>query len=309
MAEIILVIFGIFLIRIFLNRNMPRVGGKIGALAAAEPPAVVPDGFSRVYARIVTVFIASSDAARFPNLKAFLRHGTTPQPTLMRIYRVAGCDTEIEIPAAAPGYERIDAAGTLALLRELPDLRLIRRLQISDEPSFYDPWARKIRGPEVFLLGHSTNARLVVLYKPSRDLGEFNGLTLLHEWLHLVAFSSPKDFRRFKRANTAERLPHAAIEPMSVNVRDAQTHEAWCDLGEKIFGYDETIAREAALTLPVHTTILWQRFETYLRGAPLNLRSTRFGEFEKRSIFIRGEVAEKAQALLGTRSFWRKVLS
>jgi hypothetical protein len=63
MAEIILIIFGIFLIRIFLNRNMPRVGGKIGALTAAEPPAVVPDGFSRVYARIVTVFIASSDGA------------------------------------------------------------------------------------------------------------------------------------------------------------------------------------------------------------------------------------------------------
>jgi hypothetical protein len=296
MAEIILIIFGIFLIRIFLNRNMPRVGGKIGALAAAGPPAMVPDGFSRIYARIVTVFIASSDAARFSSLKAFLRHGTTPQPTLMRIYRVAGCDTEIEIPAAAPGYERIDAAGTLALLRELPDLRLIRRLQISDEPSFYDPWARKIRGPEVFLLGHSTNARLVVLYKPGRDLGQFNGLTLLHEWLHLVAFSSPKDLRRFKRANAIEPIARAAIEPISIGVRDQHIHEAWCDLGEKIFGYDETIARDAALNAPAHTMILWERIETFLHGTAPAVRSTRFGELEKRGAFIHGEVAGKAKA-------------
>jgi hypothetical protein len=294
MAEIILVIFGIFLVRIFLNRNMPRVGGKIGALAAADPPPAVPDGFSRVYARIVTVFTASSDAARFSSLKAFLRHGTAAQPTLMRIYRVAACETEIEIPAAAPGYERIDAAEALALLRELPDLRLIRRLQLSDEPSFHDPWVRKVRGPEVFLLGHSTNSRLVVLYKPDRKLGQLNGLTLLHEWLHLAAFISPADVRRFKRANAIEPIASAAIESMSVGVRDPQIHEAWCDLGEKIFGYDETIARGAALSTPAHTMILWRRVETLLRSTPPALRSTRFAQLESRGDFMRSVIAERA---------------
>jgi hypothetical protein len=37
----------------------------------------------------------------------------------MRIYRVAGSKTEIEIPVEPPDYERIDAAEALALLREL----------------------------------------------------------------------------------------------------------------------------------------------------------------------------------------------
>jgi hypothetical protein len=309
MAEIILVIFGIMLVRQFLNRKLPRVGGKIGAIRSIGPPPALSAGFSKIHTRVTTIYTAASDAARYRTLRAFLSRGTVARPILLQIYRVAGCATDVEIPVESPDYDRIDVTEALALLRELPDLRLISRLQLSDEPSFYDPWVRKVRNREAFLLGHSTTSRLVVLYRPDRKLGQINGQTLLHEWLHLVAFGSPRDVRRFKRANAVERLPRAAIEPMSVNVRDAQTHEAWCDLGEKIFGYDETIAREAALTLPVHTTILWQRIETYLRGAPLNLRSTRFGEFETRSIFIRGEVSEKAQALLGTRSFWRKVLS
>jgi hypothetical protein len=64
----------------------------------------------------------------------------------MRIYRVAGCKTEIEIRAESPDYERIDAAEALALLRELPDPRFIRRRALSlflalsldhPTPSFY----------------------------------------------------------------------------------------------------------------------------------------------------------------------------
>jgi hypothetical protein len=307
MAEIILVLFGIMLVRIFLNRNMPRVGGKLGAIRSVGPPPALPAGFSKVHTRLLAVYIASSDAAGFSTLKAFLRRGTVARPTLMQIYRVADSETDVEIPVEQPPYDRIDVTETLALLRELPDLRLISRLQLSDEPSFYDPWVRKVRSREAFLLGHSTTFRLVVLYKPDRKYGQLNGLTLLHEWLHLVAFSSPRAVWRFKRANAVERLPRGAIEPMSVNVWDAQTHEAWCDLGEKIFGYDETIAREAALSSPVHTAILWQRVEAYLRSTPPNLRSTRFGDFEKRGAFVHGEVTDKAQALLGKSSFWRKL--
>jgi hypothetical protein len=308
MAEIILVLFGIMLVRRFLNRNMPRVGGKLGAIRSVNPPPALPAGFSKVHTRLLALYIASSDAAGFCTLKAFLRRGTVVRPTLMQIYRIADSETDVEIPVEQPAYDRIDVTEALALLRELPDLRLISRLQLSDEPSFYDPWVRKDRSHEAYLLGHSTTSRLVVLYKPDRKHGQLNGLTLLHEWLHLVAFSSPKDVRRFKRANAVERLPRGAIEPMSVNVRDAQTHEAWCDLGEKIFGYDEAIAREAALALPVHTMILWRRVEAYLRSTPPNLRSTRFYEFEKRAAFVHGETAAKAQALLATRSFWDKVL-
>jgi hypothetical protein len=111
----------------FVHRNRPRVGGKLGPILTTKPPPVLPSGFSRIYTRAVTLFVAP-DASRFPTLKAFLRDGTAQQPVVIRIYRVAGCKAEIEIPDQAADYERIDAAQALALLRELPDPRLVRRL-------------------------------------------------------------------------------------------------------------------------------------------------------------------------------------
>jgi hypothetical protein len=293
-AGVFLVLFAVLLVRLFLQRNMPRVGGKIGPRRTIDPSAAVPDGFSRIYARVMTLFVASSDAAGFANLKAFLRHGTKRHPALMGIYRVAGCKTEIEIPVETPDYARIDAAEALALLRELPDLRLILRLHLSDEPSFLDPWVRKVTGQDSFLLGNATNYRLVVLYKPDRRHRPLVGQTLLHEWLHIVAFGSAIDVWRFKRADAIEPLTPPAVAPVSFGIRKAPTHEAWCDLGEKLFGHDETIARDAALATPVHAMILWQRIDKILRQTPARFCSTRFAELEKLGDFMRSEIAARA---------------
>jgi hypothetical protein len=301
-----LVFFTVIAVRAFLMRGLPRVGGKIGPRQATEPPAPLPDGFSRVYARTVTIFTSSADAARFANLKAFLRQGTQRRTILMRFYRVAGCKTEIEIPAAAPDYERLDAAETLGLLRELPDPRLIHRLQLSDEPSFLDPWVRRVAGQQFYLLGNATTSRLVVIYKPDRRQRESVGQTLLHEWLHLVAFAAAGNVRRFKRADAIERLAPLEIEPVSFGDRKTRLYEAWCDLGEKLFGYDETVARNAALEAPMHAMIVWRRVEKILRKAPRRLRSTRFAELVMRGAFMRAEIAPKAREAKARHRFWRR---
>ena len=291
---IIIVAFLALLVLGFLNRNMPRVGGKLGPIRTVDPPPVLPSGFSRVYTRAVTLFLAS-DASRFPTLKAFLRGGTTLLPVVMRIYRVAGCKSEIEIPEEVADYERIDAAHALALLRELPDPRRVHRLHLSDERSFLDPWVRKVRGGEFFHLGHATNLSLIVLYRPDRRLGACIGTTLLHEWLHLVAFASTIQLWRFKRANAIEPLPRLAPEPVNWSGRDTEIHEAWCDLGEKLLGYDESAARQAALEAPLHAMILWRCVERLLRRTPLRFRSTRFDELMDRADFMRAQVEPKAR--------------
>jgi hypothetical protein len=224
----------------------------------------------------------------------------------MRVFCVAGCRTEIEIAASAADYERIDAAEALALLRQLPDLRLVRRLHLSDEPSFLDPWVRKRSGGNYLVLGNATNFRLIALYRPDRRQLAAVGLTLLHEWLHLVAFASGWAVRRFKRAGAIERPPSLALEPVSFGIRKTGLYEAWCELGEKLFGYDETIARDAALASPVHATILWDCVEKILRKAPQHLRSTRFSELEARGAFMRGEVAAKARAARTAGRAWRR---
>jgi len=304
---IIIVLFLWLLVRAFLQRDLPRVGGKLGPLRTLESAAPVPDGFSSAYARLMTVFAATADATSFSSLKAFLRQGTVGQPTLMRIYRVAGCKTEIEIPVEAPDYKRIDAAEALALLRELPDLRIIRRLHVSDERSFLDPWAQMVRGQTIRLLGHATNFRLVVLYRLDRRLGDLVGLTLLHEWLHIVAFDSWWHIWRFNRANAVEPLEPAAIEPVYFGARKAPGHEAWCDLGEQLFGYDDAVARQAALASPVHAMIVWRRVTKIMRKAPVRFRSTRFAEFEARAVFMHTEVAPKARQAWTDGRLWSRL--
>jgi hypothetical protein len=277
----------------FIRRNMPRVGGKLGPIRNLDPPQALPIGFSRSYARAMTLFVGS-DAQRFPTLKAYLCDGTVQQPVVMRIYRVAGCKAEIEIPDQIADYERIDAVEALALLRELPDPRLLRRLQLSDEGSFLDPWVRKVRGDEIFHLGHATNFSLIVLYRPDRRLGRSLATTLLHEWLHLVGFAATIQLWRFKRADRIEALPPPAIAPLDFG-RHTGVYEAWCDLGEKLLGYDESAARQTALASPVHAMVLWRCVERMLRRTPLRLRSTRFDELMRRGDFMRAEVAPKAR--------------
>jgi hypothetical protein len=302
LQSIVVMLFFALLVRGFLQRNMPRVGGKLGRIRSADPPQSLPGGFSRTYTRAVTLFVAS-DASRFATLKAFLRDGTVQQPVVMRIYRVAGCKAEIEIADRIADYERIDAAQALALLRELPDLRRVRRLHLSDEGSFLDPWARKVTGNEFYHLGHATNFSLIVLYKPDRRLGQVLGITLLHEWLHLVAFASTIQLWRFKRADAIEPLPPLAFEPLNFGGRNTGIYEAWCDLGEKLLGYDESAARQTALASPVHAMILWRCVERMLRRTPLHFRSTRFDELMKRADFMRAEVEPKARALRTGQAF------
>jgi hypothetical protein len=293
---IVIILFLWLFVLGFLHRNRPRVGGKVGPIRTIDPPQAPPSGFSRIYARTMTLFVAS-DAAHFPTLTAFLREGTTQQPIVMRIYRVAGCKAEIEIPDLVADYERIDAAQALALLRELPDPRRVRRLHLSDGRSFLDPWVRNVRGDAFFHLGHATNFGLIVLYRPDRRLGHSLAITLLHEWLHLVAFASTVQLWHFKRANAIEPLPPLALEPLNLGDRNTQLYEAWCDLGEKLLGYDESAARQTALLTPLHAMILWRCVERLLRATPRKLRSTRFDELTKRGEFMRAEVEPRARAV------------
>jgi hypothetical protein len=293
MAEIFLVIFIVYLVRVFLQRGLPRVGGKIGRRQNTTATGPAPEGISAVYTRSMRVSVASADAAGFSSQKAFLRQGTREIPALMRVFCVAGCKTEIEIPAEPPDYERLDAADALALLRELPDPRLVRRLHLSDEPCYLDPWMRKITGQDIRLLGHATNFSLIALYRPDRRLRREVGLTLLHEWLHIVAFKHEIDLWQFRRADKIERLAPVPFDGANTGRARRLPHEAWADLGEKLLGYDERIARETALASPVHATILWRRVEKILRKPPAWLRSTRLAEFEARGNFMRTEVAAK----------------
>jgi hypothetical protein len=285
----------VFLTRKFLNRHTPQIGGKLGRQRAAPTLTELPDGFSNVILREITHFGARSNSARYPSLKDYLRHGIFERTGLMRIYRVSRCKTRIEITATPPDYERIDAAEALALLRELPDPRLVHRLHLSDEPSFLDPWIRQVSGREVQHLGNATSTGIIVLYRPDRGHRRDLGVTLLHEWLHLVAFKSGRTLRQFERAHAIEPLAPMTYPTLSL---DQQTlnYETWSDLGERVVGSDAAVAQQAAFAAPLHSMILWQQVESIFRKVPKDLASTRLVELEARAAFMQHEVLLKARA-------------
>jgi hypothetical protein len=303
---ILLIVVVALLYNAIANRGMPRIGGKIGRRTPDAPAPPLPEGFTRVDCREITNFVAADDAEPYESLKAFVREAVAHRPGLVHVYRVAGLRTRIEIPAGPPNYQRIDAAETLALLRELPDPRLVYRLHLSDELSVLDPWMRKVIGRDFYSIGHATPDDLVVLYRPDRYLGRELGLTLLHEWLHLVAFKSARAIRRFKRANKIEPLPALPYQPLTSGDARTPIFEAWCVLGEKVLGYDETVARQAALAAPVHSMILWRHIAKILRKVPKRFTSTRLDEFKARAAFMRLEVAPKARAVRRQHRWWRR---
>ena len=145
------------------------------------------------------------------NAEGFLARRPVQKCIVMRIYRVAGCKTEIEISESA---RRLRAHRCRASTRAVARIAgsASRSAPTSERrASFLDPWVRKVKGEKFFCLGNATNFRLIVLYKPDCRLGQVLGLTLLHEWLHLVAFASTIHIWRFQRANTIEPLPSAGV--------------------------------------------------------------------------------------------------
>lgn len=307
-SALVLIALAVLLLNAFLNRDMPRVGGKIGRRHPGVPADPPPEGFSRVVCRHIVTYSAPAEPERYTTLKRYMREGTQRQPGLLHIYYVAGCKTRIEIPAAMPSYDRIEPAEALALLRELPDPRLVWRLHLSDEPAFLDPWWRRVSGRrDIYHLGNATNLGLVVLYRPDRALGRELGTTLLHEWVHLLAFNSQRAVRRFRRANRIETLPALPIAPVQHTDRKLLLYETWADLGEKLLGYDEAFARHAAMVAPVHAMILWRCIEKALRKVPKLLASTRTAEFAARAAFMHAEVAPQARAARLRRRWWRRL--
>ena len=97
-----------------------------------------------------------------------------------------------------------------------PTPRLVHRLHLSDEPSFLDPWMRQVSGREVQHLGNATSTGIVVLYRPDRGHRRDLGVTLLHEWLHLVAFKSGRTLRHFERAHAIEPLAPTTYPTLSL---------------------------------------------------------------------------------------------
>jgi hypothetical protein len=64
--------------------------------------------------------------------------------------------------------------------------------------------------------------------------------------LHIVAFDSWRHVWRFSQAKAVEPLEPSTIESVNFGIRKTPIYEAWCDLGEKLFGGHDGQRKRAA---------------------------------------------------------------
>ena len=111
---LIILVYVALLGQIFLNRDLPRVGGKIGPRRIRWPTSLTPSGFLRVDCHAITLFSRPPDAAPYANFKTYRRDAPLRHEGLVRVYRVALCNTQIEIMDEPTHFQRIGAPEALA---------------------------------------------------------------------------------------------------------------------------------------------------------------------------------------------------
>jgi hypothetical protein len=109
------------------------------------PPELIFSGVERI-AHVIGAEADEIDRP-FADRDDFLYTGVLVGTEKMSIYRLAAHpETSIAIALEAPSYQRINPAMALQLLRELPDVRLVRRLRIVDGRHPEEPWIWQTTG-------------------------------------------------------------------------------------------------------------------------------------------------------------------
>lgn len=151
-------------------------------------------GYSSCQTETVTIVEGDHGAASFRDHADFQRRGWHVAHRRMLVCAVAASPgTEVAVPLDAPDYARIGPAEALALLRELPDMALIRRLTVCDGAQADEPWLRQVTGRPLTMLAEALPDGEVRLYRPVA--GEGLVTTALHEWSHLLRFRAGEGMR------------------------------------------------------------------------------------------------------------------
>jgi hypothetical protein len=195
-----------------------------------------------------------------------------PWPALGRHGQLGCPETTIAIPEAEPDYDRISAQQALALLRTLPDIRLVRRLTILDTIFRYDPWFQQFNS-SWRLLGEVSDGAEIILYRPA--VTEDVAATVTHEWAHLLEFSSPKWRRLLNVVGDLEPFVGraGALYP-------EPPKEEWAVLGEFLLSTAPLLSPLTSFANPIRATVIANALRERLASLPTRLRSTEHAFYE-----------------------------
>ena len=186
----------------------------------------------------------------------------------MRILALAAHPrTEVAVPVESTLSISLD--DVVDALHHLPNMDLVRRITVIDEPHREEQWLRQTLD----------NARLCVKAEAIPHAGEIRiyatGIdasfsdTVLHEWNHLLKHAYPKASEAFDRVGTIEPFGLGAHAPFNELIAD----EEWSYLGERLSDFDREPAEALMLAsaLPIRSTIWGSAFGATLDALPAKL--------------------------------------
>jgi poly(A) polymerase len=191
-----------------------------------------------------------------------------------------------------PLASRMTPREALAIVRELPDARLLKRLLVVDKAHWEEPWRRQKGEENLKILAEASKDGDVKLYRP--PTGEVSRDTIFHEWAHLLKFARPGESALFDMVGELE--PIRSDSPADPTIdRD----ETWAVLvGEGLLNKNFLRAVNAAHCNPIRLTIGAEAVRGVLESVPAEQRSIRHQQYELLLRYIDSNVRPQAQERL-----------
>jgi hypothetical protein len=208
---------------------------------------------------------SSGDVRRYDSYDDYRYSGQRVGHIPMRIMALTDHpDTEVAVPVEYALSITLD--DIVDTLHELPNLGLIRRIMIIDEPHSEEQWLRQIRNNAGLCVKAEAlpGAREIRIYASGID-ASFSA-TVLHEWNHLLKHAYPDASGAFDQVGSFEPLEIGALAPFDALVAD----EEWSYLGEQLADFKRQAAEALilALALPIRSSIWGSAFGAALDALP-----------------------------------------
>jgi hypothetical protein len=200
---------------------------------------------------------SSSDVRRYDSYDDYRYSGQRIWGASMRIMALAAHPgTEIAVPLESTLSISLDEIADA--LHNLPNLELIRRITIIDEPHAEEQWLRQTRDNAGLCVKAEAFPRAgeIRIYATGID-ASFSG-TVLHEWNHLLKGAYPNASDAFDRVGTIEPFELGAFAPFA----ELRADEEWSYLGEQLADFKRQPAEALilALALPIRSSIWGSAF-------------------------------------------------
>jgi len=261
--------------------QVPRQARPAGAFASALEPLPLAEtaasetskldatrSLSQPRSERTSLTVGDNSATPFADYADFHNRGIILYRAPMKVYDIkTQPGTSIAFEDSAPNYPRISPQHALGMLEDLPDMRLIKRLSVFDDPHNQEPWLRQTEGADYRVHGEMMDDGEMRLYRPA--LNEDVPTTVRHEWNHALKSKSPIISRRFDQVGDLE-----SLRTISNTVGSTLPDEQWSILGEGLLSKDPVVAPATARSNPIRSTLWAEAVKARLNDLPSAQRGT-----------------------------------